>query len=281
MPELPEVETVRRILEPQLKGLRIVSVTVNHPAVIARPSPEEFCRLTAGRLISGMSRRGKFLSFCLENGGRIVLHLRMTGSLLLTPPAYPLEKHTHLIFHLDDGGELRFTDLRRFGRFWLIENGEEDIFSGINRLGPEPMDDGFSGDYLMSVFAKRKKAVKSCLLDQEFIAGIGNIYADESLFSAKICPERPASSLTGAEWERLAAAIKEALLLGIEENRMSAEEYLAGKGRGYRSRYLNVYGRAGKPCRICGELLCRSFVGGRGSVYCPKCQNQEKLIAAP
>lgn len=272
MPELPEVETVRRILEPQVRGLRIVSVTVNHPAVIARPSPEEFCRLTAGRQISGMSRRGKFLSLCLEGGGRIVLHLRMTGSLLLTPPDYPLEKHTHLIFYLDDGRELRFTDLRRFGRFWLIENGEDDIFSGVNRLGPEPLDGDFSAVSLRLAFAKRKKAVKSCLLDQEFIAGIGNIYADESLFSAKIRPDRPAGSLTMAEWERLAAAIKEALLLGIEENRMSAEEYLAGKGRGYRSRYLNVYGRAGEPCRLCGGRLCRSVVGGRGSVYCPKCQ---------
>lgn len=272
MPELPEVETVKRVIEPQIKGLGIAGVTVHDPKVVARPLADDFCRALEGQRISGMGRRGKFLYAYLESGDRIVLHLRMTGSLLLTPPGHLLEKHTRLIIHLDNGQELRFADLRRFGRFWLLRRGEADVFSGAERLGPEPFDAGFDASYLKSVFAKRKKAVKSCLLDQEFIAGIGNIYADESLFLAKIRPERPAATLAADEWERLAAAVREALLTGIEENRMSAEEYLAGRGRGYRYRYLNVYGRAGEPCRRCGERLCRAVVGGRGSVYCPKCQ---------
>ena len=272
MPELPEVETVKQVLAPQIMGLRIADITVNDPKVVARPSAEEFVRELKGERIMELERRGKFLSLCLEGGGRIVLHLRMTGSLLLTPPDFPLEKHTHLIFHLENGRELRFTDMRRFGRFWLIRGGEEDLFSGVSRLGPEPFDEDFSAAYLSSALAKRKSTVKSCLLDQGFIAGIGNIYADESLFAANIRPERPACGLSVDECERLAAAIREALLTGIAENRMSAEEYLAGKGRGYRSRYLNVYGRAGEPCRVCGERLLRVVVGGRGSVYCPKCQ---------
>ena len=272
MPELPEVETVKRIIEPQIKGLGITGATVHDPKVVARPLAGDFCRALVGQRISGMGRRGKFLSVHLESGDRIVLHLRMTGSLLLAPPGHPLEKHTRLIIHLDNGQELLFVDLRRFGRFWLIRRGEADMFSGAGRLGPEPSSARFDASYLKSVFAKRRKAVKSCLLDQEFVAGIGNIYADESLFLAKIRPERPAAELADDEWERLAAAVREALLTGIEENRMSAEEYLAGRGRGYRFLYLNVYGRAGEPCRRCGERLRRTVVGGRGSVYCPKCQ---------
>lgn len=142
MPELPEVETIKNVIEPQIKGLVIENITVNRPEVVAHPTAEEFCTQLTGQTISHMTRRGKFLIIHLKNESGIVLHLRMTGCLLVTTPDYPEEKHTHIIFRLSGGNELRFSDTRRFGRFWLIESGEEDTYSGIGKLGIEPL----SGD---------------------------------------------------------------------------------------------------------------------------------------
>ena len=274
MPELPEVETIRRVLEPQVKGLSITAVTVNRPEVIGHPAEEEFCQVLMGQTICAMTRRGKFLSVLLDSGDYFVLHLRMTGCLLLTPADYPAEKHTHIVFHLSSGDELRFSDTRRFGRFWLFRKGEGDTYSGVDKLGLEPFDAGLTADYLQQHFGKRKKAVKECLLDQSVIAGIGNIYSDEILFAAKIHPARPANSLTKAEWERLAAAVPERLAYFIEKNALTPEEYLDSKGQDYRNTpFLQVYGRGGEPCPNCGAALCRMTIGGRSSVYCPVCQS--------
>ena len=191
MPELPEVETIRRVLEPQIKGLTITGVTVNRPEVIGHPTAEGFCQALTGQTIDTMTRRGKFLSVLLDSGDYLVLHLRMTGCLLLTPADYPAEKHTHIVFHLSSGDELRFSDTRRFGRFWLFRKGESDTYSGMDKLGLEPFDAGLTADYLQQHFGKRKKAVKECLLDQSVIAGIGNIYSDEILFASGIHPYGP------------------------------------------------------------------------------------------
>ena len=199
MPELPEVEAVRRVLEPQIQGLLIDNVIVNRPEVIARPTADEFCRRLSGQTISGMERRGKFLLILLDGGGRLVVHLRMTGCLLAAPSEMPEEKHTHLIFQFNDSEELRFSDTRRFGRLWLISSGETDTYSGIETLGKEPFDSDFSAEYLTARFGKRKKTIKECLLEQSAIAGIGNIYADEILFAAGLYPARPANSLTAGE----------------------------------------------------------------------------------
>lgn len=273
MPELPEVETIKRVIEPQIKGLTIEKVTVKRPEVIACPAADEFCRLLTGQTISHMTRRGKFLVIQLNSNDRIILHLRMTGCLLLTPADYPEEKHTHIIFNLSNGKELRFSDTRRFGRLWLLEKDETDTYSGIDKLGIEPLDRLLTAGYLNTRFGKRKKAVKECLLDQNMIAGIGNIYSDEILFSAGIYPARPANSLDMKEYERLAAAIPERISYFIEVNKITPEEYLETKGQDYRNTpFLQVYGREGKPCPKCGEMLCRIVVGGRGSVYCPACQ---------
>ena len=195
MPELTEVETIRRVLEPQVKGLSITAVTVNRPGVIGHPTAEEFCQVLTEQTIKAMTRRGKFLSVLMESGDYFTLHLRMTGCLLLTPADYPAEKHTHIVFHLSSGDELRFSDTRRFGRFWLFRKGESNTYSGVDKLGLEPFDAGLTAGYLQQHFGKRKKAVKECLLDQSVIAGIGNIYSDEILFAAKIHPARPANSL--------------------------------------------------------------------------------------
>lgn len=283
MPELPEVETIKRVIEPQIQGLMIDKVNVKRPEVVAYPAAGEFCGRLTGQTISHMTRRGKFLVIQLNSNDRIILHLRMTGCLLLTPADYPEEKHTHVIFRLNNGMEqecsleLRFSDTRRFGRLWLLKNGEADTYSGIEKLGTEPLDKLLAAEYLKALLGKRKKAVKECLLDQSVIAGIGNIYSDEILFTAGIYPARPANSLNMEEWERLAAAIPERISYFIEVNKITPEEYLETKGQDYRNTpFLQVYGQEGKPCPKCGEMLCRMVVGGRGSVYCPVCQKNSE-----
>lgn len=285
MPELPEIETIKRVIEPQIQGLMIDKVNIKRPEVVAYPAADEFRGLLTGQTISHMTRRGKFLVIHLNSNDRIILHLRMTGCLLLTPTDYPEKKHTHITFSLNDGTEkrqskghpcsleLRFSDTRRFGRLWLLKNGEADTYSGIEKSGTEPLDKLLTAEYLKTLLGKRKKAVKECLLDQSVIAGIGNIYSDEILFTAGIYPARPANSLNMEEWERLAAAIPERISYFIEVNKITPEEYLETRGQDYRNTpFLQVYGQEGKPCPKCGEMLCRMVVGGRGSVYCPVCQ---------
>ncbi len=274
MPELPEVETVRRVLEPQVRGRKIEKIVLNRLEVIAHPSAEEFERKVSGQRITGMGRRGKFLSIALDGKDTIWLHLRMTGQLLVTPPEFPKEKHTHLVFYLDDGQEIRFIDARRFGRFWLLQEGETDIFTGIEKLGPEPFAPILTGDWLQKRLGKRKKSIKECLLDQSILAGIGNIHGDEILFWARVAPGRMACSLEMKEWERLAVAIPAMLEKGIEDNRMTPEEYLAGKGKEYRNGPLLAYGREGQPCPRCSKTFCRIRLAGRSSTYCPACQNE-------
>lgn len=275
MPELPEIETIKRVIEPQIQGIAIERVTVNRPEVVAHPSADEFCTRITGQLFTEIDRRGKFLILCLSGRDKVVLHLRMTGCLLVTPADYPEEKHTHLVFHLSDGRELRFSDTRRFGRFWLLRQGETDTYTGMEKLGAEPFDPGFSEEYLSTCLGKRQKAIKECLLDQSAIAGIGNIYSDEILFAARIHPERPANTLTKEEWNRLASVLPERLAFFIEKNETTSEEYLETKGQDYRNTpFLQVYGHSGKPCPVCGETLCRTVVGGRSSVFCPLCQEK-------
>lgn len=235
MPELPEVETVRRILEPQLAGRTIVSLALNCPDIVAHPSAMDFTRAVFGSVIKNMGRRGKFLFIHLEGNDTLLLHLRMTGQLLVTPPDFPEEKHTHIVFYLDDGNELRFIDTRRFGRFWLLKGGEKDIYSGVEQLGPEPFDAILTADYFLQKLGKRRKSVKECLLTQSVVAGVGNIYADEVLFDAKLHPGGSASSLTSREWGRLAAALPAVIQKGIDGNCITPQDYLAGRGREYRN----------------------------------------------
>lgn len=273
MPELPEVETIKRVIEPQIQGRMITKVAVRRPKVAAYPEADEFCRRLTGQTVSHMARQGKFLIIHLENKERIVLHLRMTGGLLLAPAQCPEEKYTHVVFSLDNGTELRFSDMRRFGRFWLLREEETDTCTGMDKLGLDPLAPACNAEYLSSHLSKRRKAIKECLLEQTIIAGIGNIYSDEILFTAGIYPARPANSLKQTEWERLAEAIPERISYFIEKNAITAEEYLETKGRDYRNTpFLQVYGHGGSPCPKCRETLCRMVIGGRSSVYCPVCQ---------
>ena len=275
MPELPEVETVRNVIEPQVSGREILSIDVHNAKVIAHPTTKEFLNILQGRIINGMARRGKFLSFILSEDNRLFLHLRMTGQLIVTPNAFPLAKHTHLIMQLDDGHQMRYIDTRCFGRFWLIRQGEPTAVTGIDKLGLEPADKSLTAKYLKTAIGKRRKPIKEMLLDQTIIAGIGNIYADETLFAIGLHPEEKCSDLRDSDWRKLAKAIPEVIAWGIETNKITPEDYLASQGANYRNTpLLKVYGRGGQPCLKCGRPLEKITVGGRSSCFCPACQRK-------
>ena len=275
MPELLEVETVRRILEPQLAGRTIEAVEIRHAGVIAHPDAESFAAMLPKQRIARLSRRGKFLTLHFESGDRLVLHLRMTGQLLAMPGGEPIEKHTHLIFTLSDGQQLRYIDVRRFGRFWLLAKQEADTMTGQAGLGLEPTDPALTADYLKAKLGRRKTAIKEMLHDQTIVAGIGNIYSDEILFAAGIFPAAPCDTLRDRDWEALAAKIPEIILWGVNANQVTPEEYLRGGGKEYQNMpHLRVYGRFGQPCAVCRTRVEKMTIGGRTSCYCPACQRK-------
>jgi len=273
VPELPEVETIKNTLLSKLVGRRIMKVTATLPRLIKIPTPEKFVSLIKGKEIKHLFRRGKYLLLNLSGGYLLIFHLRMTGRLLYLPADAPVVKHTHLIFHLDNGEQLRFHDLRTFGTIYLVQEGELGLIRGLVTLGPEPLGPRFTPDYLREVLAGRQTTIKGALLNQELLAGLGNIYVDESLFRAGIHPARRAGSLTGDEVFRLHRAIRSVLEEGIRYRGTSVRDYVDGEGKtgGFQER-LAVYGRRGQPCVKCGTPLELARIAGRGSVYCPRCQ---------
>ncbi len=272
MPELPEVETVRSTLAATVLGRQIASLSVFHPAPIKAPEKEAFCRQLCGRRIEAVRRRGKYLLLDLDEGC-LVVHLRMTGQLIWQEKAETLPKHTHLLFSFADGSCLRYTDQRRFGGFWLWPQDALVLMPQLQCMGPEPLSADFCVETLSAAFSGRRAAVKSLLLDQRVVAGLGNIYADESLFRAGIVPMRPAESLNKAELSRLHAAIREVLEDALSHRGTSFSDYLDAKGKkGEFQDFLRVYQREGAPCRVCGSMILREKIGGRSSFYCPHCQ---------
>lgn len=273
MPELPEVETIKRTLEPLLMGRSIVRPLILRADVIKHPQAGDFARLLSGRKIAGLGRRGKYLLINLADDYQLAVHLRMTGRLVCCRPQEERIKHTHVILPLDDGQELRFSDVRRFGCLWLLAPAEVDDFSGMPQLGPEPLSADFDAAYLKQALAKRKSSIKQALLDQHLLAGLGNIYVDEALFLASISPLRPANQLSQEELESLAAAIVQVLEQGIKHNGTTFSDYVDGRGnKGANIDHLWAYGRAGQACRRCGQILLKQKVAGRGTVFCPGCQ---------
>ena len=269
MPELPEVETIVRGLRGPLVGRTIVGVRIGWENLVARPTVEEFKRRLVGHKILAVRRRGKYLLFPLSGGGCLIVHLRMTGRLLLKNAGDDPDKYDHLIFELDDGRELRFNDMRKLGRVYLVEDAEE-IVGG---LGPEPLDGDFSPADFAALLSRRRGRIKALLLNQRFIAGIGNIYADEALFAARIHPERRADTLAAEEIERLYRAIRRVLRQGIENRGTTLATYRDAEGReGRNQEYLRVFRRRGQPCPRCGTPIERIVVGGRGTYFCPRCQ---------
>ncbi len=285
MPELPEVETICRGLRPRLVGRTIVSVRVLRP-FIANRSPDEFTRDTVGRTIESIDRYGKYIvlrlgSTCGSLPAELLFHLMMAGRLLHRPPgAEPpgevVARHTHILFTLDDRSELAWADLRHFGRVYLVFGGARDEAPrGLRSLGTEPLAGGFTPGYLAARLLARRTPVKQALLDQRVAAGMGSIYADESLHRAGLHPGRRACSLTGDEVVALWAAIQDTLTEAIACRGTSVQSYVDGTGRpGEFQHRLRVYGRAGQLCLRpgCKAVVERSRLGGRSTYFCPICQ---------
>lgn len=275
MPELPEVQTVCDVIGPQIVGCRIEKISINHCGVLVNADKQAFCNQLCDSTFLSMKRRGKYMLLSMDSGAQLVIHLRMTGCLLVTDADTPFEKHTHAVFYLRGGKQLRFIDQRRFGRFWILK--QEETLKEIDKLGIEPSDERLTKMYLQAEIGKSRKTVKECLLDQTLIAGIGNIYSDEILHRARIHPEKKACDLSDNEFAVLAREIPDVMDYYTKTNAISPERYLQTGGRDYQNTpYLRVYGRAGNTCLRCGNTLQKITVGGRGSVFCPVCQQLDE-----
>ncbi len=273
MPELPEVETIAADLRPHLVGRTILHCELHFPGIVRHPEPELFVDQIAGQLITSVGRRGKFILVHLQHDLILVVHLGMTGQLRLVDPATPLSTHTHAVFVLDDGRHLRYRDPRRFGR--LLLGTEEALLASrkLPRLGPEPIDPLFAPEELYRRLRRRRTSLKAVLLDQAAIAGVGNIYADESLHRARLRPDRIAGSVSRKSAQRLHESLRHSLEVAIANRGSSVDTYRDAWGEiGGQQEKLLVYGRAGEPCFTCGRPLSMIRIAGRSTVFCRRCQ---------
>jgi formamidopyrimidine-DNA glycosylase len=271
MPELPEVETVKNDLAPIVTGRTIKRIEFLKPRTL-NGDPKEFARGVDGRRIEELTRRGKFLVFHLAGGKLMLTHLRMTGSFRAVKNALPEPpNHTRAIVYLDNGGVLYFIDQRRFGRFWLIPDEES---RPLSELGPEPFSPEFTPRILGERLARHKAALKTILLKQEVLAGLGNLYVDEALFQSRLSPVRPANSLSSAELRLLHKAILDVLSRAIAARGASVATYRRPSGeKGGAQKAFQVARHAGEPCPAsCGDKVTRIVVGTRGTYFCPRCQ---------
>ncbi len=264
MPELPEVETLARTLEPELVGRQILAARVLWPRTVASPTPEQFCRIITGQEIIGIRRRAKYFILLLS-GSSLVIHLRMSGDLRTAGSGYEIGKHDRLILNLSGGKTFIFNDARKFGRAWLLE----DPAALFATLGPEPLSDAFTPAWLHIALTRRRRQLKPLLLDQNFIAGLGNIYTDESLHLARLHPLMPSNQVSAAQALALWEAIRLTLQEGIRRNGASIDWVYRG---GEFQNHFRVYGRTGELCPVCGAGVERIVIGQRGTHYCPKCQ---------
>ncbi|GAB1470930.1 bifunctional DNA-formamidopyrimidine glycosylase/DNA-(apurinic or apyrimidinic site) lyase [Chloroflexota bacterium] len=272
MPELPEVETVARTIAPDVIGRTIVSADIRWARTIATPSPKKFKQQAQGQKILGVTRRAKYLILQLESYS-LLIHLRMSGDLSVRKGKITAEKHDRLILALKgkrgEESHLAFNDTRKFGRVWLTRQPE----SILGKLGPEPLGKEFTPQWLYENLHKRSRQLKPLLLDQTFLAGVGNIYADESLHTAKLHPLGLSNAVTLKQATVLCEAIKSILEEGIRRNGASIDWVYRG---GEYQNYFRVYGREGEPCLICGTVIQKITVGQRGTHVCPKCQPLER-----
>lgn len=273
MPELPEVETIRRSLEPHLVGQEITAVQVFRPRQLKNVTPAELNRRLVGRRIAELGRRGKYLLVNLEGGEVLVVHLRMTGRLLFYPQGAAVTPYTRLLMALTPPAQLHLHDVRSFAMVFLTTSEALPSLPDLVSLGPEPLGPAFTPQGLGKALAKHRGPIKNVLLAQRVVAGLGNIYADEALFRAGISPLRPANTLTAEEVARLFTGIRAVLQEAIAAGGTSIRDYVNGQGApGAFQRQLAVYGRKGEPCRRCGTLLMGERLAGRSTVFCPKCQ---------
>jgi formamidopyrimidine-DNA glycosylase len=275
MPELPEVETVRRTLLQLVKGKTIKSVEVRWPKMIKKPQPvEQFIDALKGQTIKDVDRRGKFLKFILDDFV-LVSHLRMEGRYGVYPFSEEVDKHTHVLFSFTDGTQLRYRDVRKFGTMHLFLSGEEEYDLPLSHLGPEPFSEEFSPHLLFDYLQNTNRKIKVALLDQKLVVGLGNIYVDEALFRANIHPERISNSLTKEEVTTLHSEIVKTLSEAVEKGGSTIRSYVNTQGQiGMFQLELFVYGRKGEACKACGSEILKTVVGGRGTHFCPNCQKE-------
>jgi formamidopyrimidine-DNA glycosylase len=274
MPELPEVETIRSHLAQRLVGRRFERVEIADPRLTRPEPPEAVAAALEGEEVRAVERRGKYLIFEFASGRHLLVHLRMTGNV--EHPAhggFAADPYRRAVVRLDDGSDVAYRDVRRFGTWELLEPGELESYFASRRLGREPLERPFTTRALAEVFAGRRAPVKAALLDQRAAAGIGNIYADEALWRARIHPLRPAGSLDRGEVAALRNGIREALRMGIARQGATLRDYRGPDGgRGCMQEEFRVYGRAGEPCFRCGTPIEKTRAGGRGTWLCPSCQ---------
>ena len=273
MPELPEVETVRRTLEKLVIGKTVERVSVLLKRIIQLPDDTEaFALLLQGETIRSVERRGKFLRFMFDHY-TMVSHLRMEGRYGVYGADENMEPHTHVIFHFTDGTELRYKDVRQFGTMHIFPLNQDLSELPLKKLGLEPLDDSFTLEAFRDKLGRRATKIKPLLLNQEYIVGIGNIYVDESLFLAGIHPEREANTLSKQEQAKLYEAIVATLNEAVAAGGSSVKSYVNGQGEiGMFQHQLKMYGRKAEPCLNCGHAIEKTVVAGRGTHYCPKCQ---------
>ncbi|MFK7801902.1 MAG: bifunctional DNA-formamidopyrimidine glycosylase/DNA-(apurinic or apyrimidinic site) lyase [Anaerolineae bacterium] len=271
MPELPEVETVVRALRDPLIGRTFIGFESYWPNQIVVPDDVDQLRSRIDkRTVTAVNRRAKYIVITLDGGEEtLIVHLKMTGHLAVVPSKRPIHKHVRNLFKLKDGFDLRFRDMRKFGRIYLVKN-PLDILA---KLGPEPLEDAFTAELFQQRIAGRTRIIKPLLLDQTIVAGIGNIYADETLFDAKVRPDRSADSLTEAEIHLIWKGIRRALQEGIDREGASIDSYIKPDGtKGDMQNAVNVYGRTAAPCYDCGQPIERIVLAQRSTHFCPHCQ---------
>lgn len=275
MPELPEVETVRQDLQDLTLGSAVLGVEVFLPRTIAYPAVEVFRCSLVGTCFTNWQRRGKYLLGSLDSGASLVVHLRMTGQMLWLKGSVPLSAHTRVCLGLEGEWDLRFVDQRTFGQMWLVPArvAPEQVITTLQTLGPEPFSTAFSDAYLQTALERSKRPIKTALLDQTLVAGVGNIYADEALFLSGIHPTTPASRLSSVAIAQLRETLVRVLQAGLEHRGTTLRDYrdLNGLNGNYQGQAW-VYGREGDPCRVCGTAIQRLKLAGRSAHFCPHCQ---------
>lgn len=271
MPELPEVETTLRGVSPHING-KTVSGVILRTTKLRWPLPPDLSETLRGQTVQNCRRRAKYLLIEFAHGV-LIIHLGMSGSLRIFTDSAESQKHDHADIVFADGTVLRYHDPRRFGAIlWL--SGVAEHHPLLADLGPEPLDGGFSGCLLHRAFAKQNRAVKTALMDNAVVVGVGNIYANESLFQAAIAPHRPAKSLSKAECDALAQAVQDVLRRAIDAGGSTLRDFVDSSGKsGYFQQQYQVYGRSGEPCRQCGTPIAKTVIGQRGTFYCPNCQH--------
>ncbi|GGM26731.1 formamidopyrimidine-DNA glycosylase [Paraliobacillus quinghaiensis] len=274
MPELPEVETVRKTLKELVLNQKIVGVTVNWAKIIKEPDDHKvFSELIKDEVIWDISRKGKFLLFQLNNY-TLVSHLRMEGKYGVFEKSEPVNKHVHVIFHLEDGKELRYQDVRKFGTMHLFPKGKELSVKPLNQIGPDPFEEEYTFANIYNKIHRSERVIKNILLDQQIIAGLGNIYVDETLYRAQIHPLRKGSSLTESEVKSLMHHAKETLSEAVIQGGTTIRSYVNSQGQiGMFQQQLFAYGQENNPCNRCGSPIIKTKVSNRGTHLCPNCQS--------